>query len=108
MGIQAETETREGEAAELLRQARQAEQQGDWSEAAPLYEKSADLRADGDRLGGTSYALAGRAYFFNDEPGRASRMWEEAGNRALIVGDVIGAARSYLYAAVAVTSFGST
>lgn len=59
------------------------------------------MRTDGDRLGVTSYSLAARAYFYDGEIGRASRLWEEAGNRALIVGDVLGAARNYLHAAVA-------
>lgn len=105
--IQAEAEAREGEAAEFMRRAIRAEKQGEWSKAARLYEQSAGLRTDGDHLGATSYELAGRAYFFNDKPGRASRMWEEAGNRALIVGDVIGAARNYLHAAVAADEKGT-
>lgn len=99
--IRAETEAREGEAAKLLENGRQAEKASDFGQAARLYEQPAGLRSDGDHLGAISYELAGRAYFFSDKPGRASTMWEEAGNRALIVGDVIGAARNYLHAAVA-------
>lgn len=99
--IRAQKEAREGEAAELYRQARQAEQIGDWGRAARLYEESGDMRPDGDRLSVTSYALAARAYFYDGEVGRASLLWEEAGNRALTVGDVLEAARSYLHAAVA-------
>lgn len=45
--------------------------------------------------------MTGRACFFSDKTGRASRISEEAAGRALIVGDVIGAARNYMYAAVA-------
>lgn len=99
--IQAEIEAREGEAGDLLRDARTAEQAGDWGRAGRLYEESAGLRSDADHLGALSYERAGRAYFFSDQMGRASRMWEEAASRALIVGDVIGAARNYLHAAVA-------
>lgn len=94
-------EARDEEAADLFERARTAEQKGDWGEAARLYARSAELRTNGDLMGATGYALAGRAYFFDDSPERASRTWEEAGNRALIVGDVIGAARNYMYAAVA-------
>ena len=99
--LQTEAEARETESTELFRRARQAEQVGDWGEAANLYERSAELRVDGDLLGATGFALSGRAYFFDGSPGRASRAWEEAGNRALIVGDVVGAARNFMQAAVA-------
>lgn len=98
--IRAETEAREGEAGNLFGQARQAEKQGDWRKAARLYEESAGLRSEGPHLGAVSYDLAGRAYYYSGQLNRASRMFEEAGNRALIVGDVIGAARSYMHAAV--------
>ena len=104
--IRVETAAREDEAGDLFRQARQSEQSGDWGKSARLYEESAELRADGDHLGAMSYELAGRAYFFDGKPRRASRMWEEAGNRALIVGDVIGSARNYLHAAVAANENG--
>ena len=106
--IRTETEARQPEAGELLREARKAEEAGDWSKAARLYERSAGLRADGDHLGAMSFEMAGRAYFFSDRTGRASRMWEEAAGRSLIVGDVIGAARNYMYAAVAVQEKGKT
>ena len=96
-----EAEARETESTDLFRQARGAEQTGEWGKAADLYERSAELRAEGDLMGATGYALAGRAYFFDDRPGRASRVWQKAGNRALIVGDVLAAARNFVHAAVA-------
>lgn len=96
-----EAEARETESTDLFRRARQAEQAGDWGEAGSLYGRAAELRVDGDLMGATGYELSGRAHFFDGRPGRASRAWEEAGNRALILGDVIGAARNFMYAAVA-------
>lgn len=102
-----EAQVREQEAADLFGRAGEAERAADWGEAAKLYERSADLTTDGDLRGAEAYALAGQAYFFDESLGRASRAWEEAGNRALVVGDVIGAARNYTYAAVAAEEKGS-
>lgn len=92
---------REREASELFRRARRAERDGRWAEAAEAYEHSAELQARGERLGAVVYELAGRAHYFSDRPARASRMWEEAGHWGLLFGDVVGAARNFLKAAVA-------
>lgn len=104
--IAAEMEARDTEAAELLEEARKHEERGEWSEAARKYERSGALRADGDDLAWRVYDLAGRAHYFSDSPGRASRMWEESAERALIFGNVLEAAHGYLRAAVAAQDAG--
>lgn len=104
--IETEQKAAETKAGSLLEQARSAEREGDWRKAARLYQQSGELRTDGDRLAAEVYALAGRAYHFSDNEGRASAMWEEAGSRSLIHGDVAGAARSFMYAAVAAQEAG--
>lgn len=107
--IRIETEQRaaDTEAATLLDQARSAERAGDWKKAARLYQQSGDLRTDGDQLAAQVFALAGRAYHFSDNEKRASAMWEEAGSRSLIHGDVAGAARNFMYAAVVAQEAGN-
>ena len=104
--IAAEMDARDTEAARLLDEAREHEQRGEWGEAAGKYERSGELRADGDDLAWQVYDLAGRAYYFSDRPGRASRMWEESAERALIFGNVLEAAHGYLRAAVAAREAG--
>lgn len=99
--VVAETEARAAEAADLLVRARAAEAERKWRRAARLYRRSAELRTDGDAGAWKVYDRAGRAFYFGDRPGRASRMWELAGTRALSFGDVAGAARGYLRAALA-------
>jgi hypothetical protein len=99
--IELERAEREGDASDLLDEARAAERSGDWTRAARLYRKSADLRTGGDTLAGRVFALAGRAYYFGDEPKQSSVMYEEAGERSLIHGDVTAAARYFTLAAVA-------
>lgn len=98
--VRAEMGDRSSEAGKLLEEARTEEEAGRWDRAAGLYEESARLRTDGDALGSTVFDLAGRAYYFSDRPGRASRMWEESGERAMIFGKVMEAAHAYMRAAV--------
>lgn len=98
--LRAEIADRRSEAGKLLQEARAEEEAGSWERAARLYEESARLRTDGDALGSTVFDLAGRAYYFGDRPGRASRMWEESGERAMIFGKVLEAAHAYMRAAV--------
>lgn len=105
--IQQEKEARATEASELLEEARAAERAGEWKKAARTYRESGRLRTDGDRLSAEVFALAGRAYHFSGDPRRASAMWEEAASRSLIHGDVEGAARHFMYAAVAAKEAGA-
>lgn len=104
--IAAEIDARNTEASELLEEARAHEEEGEWGRAARRYERSGELRADGDGLAWQVYDMAGRAYYFSDSPGRASRMWEESAERALIFGNVLEAAHGYLRAAVAAQEAG--
>lgn len=70
--IRAETEARASEAGKLLEEARVAERQGEWGRAARRYQRSGELRTDGDRLAANVFGLAGRAYFSTTgRPGRA-------------------------------------
>lgn len=104
--IVAEAEARATEAAELMEEAREAEAEMEWRRAAGLYRRSGELRTDADVGAPKVYALAGRAFYFGDRPLRASRMWERSGDRALSFGDVAGAARGYLRAALAAQEAG--
>lgn len=104
--IREDTEARESEADRLLEEGRKHEAEGRWERAAESYRRSAELRADDDALGASVYDLAGRAYYFSDKPGRASRMWEESAERALIFGQVLEAAHGYLRAAVSAQESG--
>lgn len=104
--IVAELDERNTEAAQLLEEARSHEEEREWGRAARKYERSGELRADGDDLAWKIYDLAGRANYFSDSPARASRMWEESAERALIFGNVLEAAHGYLRAAVAAREAG--
>lgn len=99
--LRAEAEERAYEAAEQLRQARLAEEAEDWRKAARLYERLAALLPEGERKAIEAYRRAGRAYYFSDDPARASRVMEKAADRALMHGDVYRAADSYLMAGLA-------
>lgn len=104
--IELERAERETEASDLLEQARAAERDGDWSQAAGQYEESARLRTGADVLAGRVFGHAGRAYYFSDQPKRAREMYEEAAERSLIHGDVPTAARYFAIAAVAAQETG--
>ena len=99
--IQADMEEAGREAGRLVAEARAADRAGDFGKAARLYERSGELRTAGEKFGVEAYELAGRAYYFSDQPGNASKAWEQAGNRGLVLGDVYGAALNYMRAAVA-------
>lgn len=104
--INVEAYAREAEASERFREAVAAERAGDWREAAALYEESGELQTATQRMGALSFFLAGRSHYFGDRLRPASRAWEEAGHRFLVFGDVVGAARSFLQAAVAAEEAG--
>lgn len=104
--IRLETANREADAEQILAEARAAEKNGDWRRAAKMYEESGRLRTDADVLAARIFAQAGRAYYFSDRPGRASRMYEEAAGRSLIHGDVVQAARHFTIAALAAREAG--
>ncbi len=99
--IETLAETTGEEAEKLLKQAREANRAMKHSEAGELFERSGQLRTPGDRRGMEGYEAAGTAYFNADEPARASLAWEEAGNLALILGDVYAASENYMRAALA-------
>lgn len=101
-----ELDARNTESATLLEEARAHEEEGEWEKAARTYERSGELRAEGDGLAWKVFDLAGRAYYFSESPGRASRMWEESAERALAFGHVLEAAHGYLRAAVAAREAG--
>lgn len=90
----------------LLLEAETAHRTGTFLQAADLFEQSARLRTPGDSRGGQGFEKAGNAYFSADEPARASRAWEEAGNRALILGDVFVASQNFMRAAMAAQEAG--
>jgi peptidoglycan-associated lipoprotein len=94
-------ETTGEEADELLSRAVKADEATQHLKAGELFERSAQLRTPGDRRGVEGFEAAGTAYFNADKAKRASRAWEEAGNRALILGDVYAASENYMRAAVA-------
>lgn len=95
------------EAEDLLAQAKSADESTDYLKAGDLYEQSGQLRTPGDKRGVEAFEAAGLAYFNADEPKRASRMWEEAANRTLVLGDVYRASVNYMRAAVAAHADGS-
>lgn len=87
------------EADRLLEKARTADRDGDYRQAADLFERSAQLRMPASKRAVLGFEQAGRAYFSADRPGRASRAWEEAANRALIRGDIVSASQNFMRAA---------
>lgn len=101
MKIATLAETTGEEADDFLIRAEKADEATKHHEAGELFEQSAQLRTPGDQRGVEGFEAAGTAYFNADEPKRASRAWEEAGNRALILGDVYAASENYMRAAVA-------
>lgn len=105
--IRAEAEAGMKKASELRSQARAADKAGNFRKAAQLYEESGRLRTAGEALGIEAFELAGRAYYFGDQPRRASRAWEEAANRGLVLGNVFGASLNYMRAAVAAQDAGN-
>lgn len=104
--IRARTMASATEADELLRQAEAANGSRKYVETADLFERSAKLRPPGDERGGRAFEKAGHAYFSADKFLRASRAWEEAGNRALIVGDVVAASQNFMRASLAAQEAG--
>lgn len=99
--IETLAETTGEEAEKLLHQAREANLAMKHREAGELFERSGQLRTPGDSRGMEGFEAAGTAYFNADEPARASRAWEEAATRALILGDVYAASENYMRAALA-------
>lgn len=94
-------ETTGEESDELWKKAEKANEAAEHRKAGELFERSAQLRTPGDTRGMKGFEAAGTAYFNADKPRQASRAWEEAGNRALILGDVYAASENYMRAAVA-------
>lgn len=106
--VRAEIAAAAEEAGELDAAARDADRNGEYGKAARLYEQSGRIRTTGDLLGVEAFELAGRAYYFAEKPARASRAWEEAGERGLVLGDVYGAALNFMRAAVAAQERGQS
>ena len=106
MQIRTQAETSGKEADELLRRATTANEDGKFKNAGDLFERSGRLRTPGDRHGIEAFEKAGTAYFNADKPMRASRAWEEAGNRALILGDVFAGSQNFMRAAAAAQEAG--
>ena len=106
MQIRTEAETSRKEADEILQQAITANDERKFRRAAELFERSGRLRTPGDRHGIEAFEQAGTAYFNAEKPMRASRAWEEAGNRALIFGNVFAGSQNYMRAAVAAQESG--
>lgn len=107
MKIATRAEATGEEADELWSQAEKANQATKYRKAGELFERSAQLRTPGEERGVEGFAAAGTAYFNADKHGQASRAWEEAGNRALILGDVYGASENYMRAALAAHEAGN-
>lgn len=99
MQIRSQAEWTGEEADRLLQKARTADRDGDYRQAAELFERSAQLRTPSSKRGVDGFEEAGRAYFTAEQPMRASRAWEEAASRALIRGDVVSASRNFMRAA---------
>lgn len=95
------------EADELWSQAEKASQATNFKKAGELFERSGQLRTPGDRRGMDGFEAAGAAYFNAERPAQASRAWEEAGNLALIHGDVYAASENYMRAALAAHADGN-
>ena len=101
MEIQSEAERSGEQADELLRRARAADRDGEYRQAAGLFEQSGQLRTPGSVQGVDAFREAGRTYYSADRPRRASRAWEEAANRGLVRGDVFAASQDFMRAALA-------
>lgn len=67
-----------------------------WSEAARMHRESGQLRPKGDTRGYVSFLQAARLYYHAGELTDSEKMFEEAGERALEVGDVYDAAVAFL------------
>jgi outer membrane protein OmpA-like peptidoglycan-associated protein len=99
MEIRTRAESDDTEAGRLLNDARAALESNRFLRAANRFEASGQLRSPGSRRGVTAFEEAGRAYYNADRPRRASRAWEEAANRGLIVGQIFDASRNFMRAA---------
>lgn len=106
MQIRTRAESDDEEADKLLSEARTALESNRFLKAAKRFEASGELRSLGSRRGVTAFEEAGRAYYNADQPLRASRAWEEAANRGLIVGQIFGASRNFMRAAGAAQKAG--
>jgi hypothetical protein len=74
----------------------------DWSQlkkAALLRERAAELRAVDDPIGTVSLYWAARDRYYSGQPKAARALMEAAGDRALVLGDVVNAATAYTEAA---------
>jgi hypothetical protein len=88
--------------ADQLDQEARAIEQTDWSElkkAASLREKAADLRTLADPKGVESLYWAARDRYYTDDRHAARRLMEQSAERAIGIGDVVGAATALTEAA---------
>lgn len=99
---QIEVRTRAGsdnkEADRLLTEARTALESSRFLAAAERFETSGQLRSVGSKRGVAAFEYAGHAYYNAGRSMRASRAWEEAANRGLIVGQVFASSRNFMRA----------
>jgi hypothetical protein len=77
-------------------------EQNDWSQlkkAARLREQAAELRADNDPAAAVSLYWAARDRYYSGDAKAARILMEQAGDRALAMGDVLNAVTAYTEAA---------
>lgn len=70
-----------------------------WTRAADLYRQAAALRGAGDVIAIADLKTAARLEFYRGHEGTAMRDLENAGERALAMGDVVAAANAFVDAA---------
>lgn len=67
----------------------------EWKQAARLYRKAASLRDISDPAGVDNLSEAGRLSYYKGSKSQAVRDFEAAGDRALMIGDVLRAAENF-------------
>ena len=70
-----------------------------WGRAADLFRQAAHLRAASDPVAISDLKTAARLEFYHGSERQARRDLEHAGQRALAIGDVVGAANAFVDAA---------
>ncbi len=71
----------------------------EWTRAASLFRRAADLREPGDPAAINDLVRAAQLSFYRGDEGRAIRDFESAGRRAMAIGDVLVAAYAFVDAA---------
>lgn len=83
----------------LSDRARSHYQQGEWSEAARLYQQAAEGMPPNDPNSYPAFDMAARLYFYGDEFSSAREMMERAAEVATATGDIVTAAYRHVDAA---------